>query len=233
MTHPLTPREKVEPSLSDLLRQAVDTMKSWTPEQREAHFEAQKKAWVAAEMAFGDEGTRVVTALASGSGDHAELARLAERCTSGDPWYKDGDLRGRQSFGQFLSQDRAFIAAASPATVLALLAENAALRAERTFQIEQKEGAEDALFDGMSRATEAERALSEHRIAADLLVSSLKSDLAEAERKLAEAVGLLHDLLPETPVTLRPDGGWVQKWDHDEVSPTHWLPLPPAPGAEA
>jgi len=47
-------------SLNDLLRRAVDTMKSWTPEQREAHFEAQKKAWVAAEMAWGDEGTRVI-----------------------------------------------------------------------------------------------------------------------------------------------------------------------------
>lgn len=30
-----------------------------TPEEIEAHFEAQKKAWVEAEMAFGDEGTRL------------------------------------------------------------------------------------------------------------------------------------------------------------------------------
>lgn len=85
MPETMSPREKVEPSLDDLLRKAVETMNSWTPEQREAHFEAQKKAWVAAEMAFGDEGTRVVTppaaALAS-SGDHAELARLAEAATA-------------------------------------------------------------------------------------------------------------------------------------------------------
>ena len=33
---------------------------SHTPEEIEAHFEAQKKAWVKAEMAFGDEGTREV-----------------------------------------------------------------------------------------------------------------------------------------------------------------------------
>ena len=71
----MSPREKVEPSLDDLLRQAVETMKSWTPEQREAHFEAQKKAWVAAEIAFGDEGTRVVTsptAVLASSGEHAD-----------------------------------------------------------------------------------------------------------------------------------------------------------------
>lgn len=127
------------------------------------------------------------TALASGSGDHAELARLAERCTSGDPWYKDGDLRGRQSFGQFLSQDRAFIAAASPATVLALLAENAALREEKDYFDAEFRRQCGATADQMTRAAEAERALSEHRIAADLLISSLKSDKAEAERKLAEA----------------------------------------------
>lgn len=98
-----------------------------------------------------------LTALASGSGDHAELARLAEAATRG-PWVcKEGstsypecddkdfwsvvlspagkeivtlheryasksDDRGDYDF------DAAFIAAANPATVLALLAENAALR---------------------------------------------------------------------------------------------------------
>jgi len=102
------------------------------------------------------------TALASGSGDHAELAAKAERCTTGDPWYKDEDLRGRQSFGQFLSQDRAFIAAANPATVLALLAENAALNDY-----------------GRSVAKEA---------------LGYRNQATEAERKLAEAVGLLSEL---------------------------------------
>ncbi|EKY30602.1 hypothetical protein HMPREF0185_00181, partial [Brevundimonas diminuta 470-4] len=142
MTHPLTPHEKVEPSLNDLLRQAVETMKSWTPEQREAHFEAQKKAWVAAEMAFGDEGTRVVTALASGSGDHsggvtdiigsgdrAELARLADmsacviarhgRAPSLDDLPSDPENWSGFAHAKILAEHR-----------VALLAENAALRAE-------------------------------------------------------------------------------------------------------
>lgn len=52
----------------------------------------------------------------------ADLERLATKCTEGDPWYSADDLRGRQTFGQFLSQDRAFIAAANPATVLELTA---------------------------------------------------------------------------------------------------------------
>lgn len=99
-----------------------------------------------------------LTALASSSGEHAELARLAEAATKG-PWVcKEGstsypecddkdfwsvvlspagkeivtlheryasesDDRGDYDF------DAAFIAAANPATVLAILAENAALRA--------------------------------------------------------------------------------------------------------
>lgn len=63
--------------------------------------------------------------------DTDKLRRLAERCTSGDAWYKEGDLMGRQSFGQFLSQDRALIAAANPEAILALIAENERLRAEK------------------------------------------------------------------------------------------------------
>jgi hypothetical protein len=47
------------------LQAAFARAKAWldglTPEEREAHFDAQKKSWVKAEMAFGDEGTRVVT----------------------------------------------------------------------------------------------------------------------------------------------------------------------------
>ena len=65
MTQPMTPREKVEPSMDDLLKQASEMMAKWTPEERAAHFDAQKKAIVAAEMAFGDEGTRAVTTLPS------------------------------------------------------------------------------------------------------------------------------------------------------------------------
>lgn len=54
--------------------------------------------------------------------DLDKLEALANRCTSGDPWYKEGDLCGRQTFDQFIPQDRAFIAAASPATILDLIA---------------------------------------------------------------------------------------------------------------
>jgi hypothetical protein len=51
------------------------------------------------------------------------LEKLADRCSFGDPWYTEENLLGRQNFGQFLLQDRAFIAAANPATIKALVAE--------------------------------------------------------------------------------------------------------------
>lgn len=56
-----TPRETADESLNDLLARAVEHVKAMTPEEREAMHEQQKKAWVAAEMAIGDEGTRIVT----------------------------------------------------------------------------------------------------------------------------------------------------------------------------
>lgn len=73
--------------------------------------------------------------------DHAELARLAEAATAG-PWETSPEAFSPRSFvipthhasddpavGSVLSrQDAAFIAAANPATVLALLSEIAALR---------------------------------------------------------------------------------------------------------
>ncbi len=51
------------------------------------------------------------------------LEKLADRCSFGDPWYTEENLLGRQNFGQFLTQDRAFIAAANPATIKALISE--------------------------------------------------------------------------------------------------------------
>lgn len=54
--------------------------------------------------------------------DLDKLEALADRCTGGDPWYKEGDLCGRQTFDQFIPQDRAFIAAANPATIKSLIA---------------------------------------------------------------------------------------------------------------
>lgn len=89
------------------------------------------------------------TALASGSGDHAELAKRLR-----------ASKRNRHGiYGRVLVNPDGPAAAAS---LEALLAENAALRAEAV-------------------------GLREHRINADMLVSSLKADKAEAERKLAEA----------------------------------------------
>lgn len=51
------------------------------------------------------------------------LEKLADLCSFGDPWYTEENLLGRQNFGQFLPHDRAFIAAANPATIKALIAE--------------------------------------------------------------------------------------------------------------
>ncbi|MGX1587296.1 Lar family restriction alleviation protein [Brevundimonas diminuta] len=131
------------------------------------------------------------TALASGSGDHAELARLAEAATPG-PWVADVSsaksyasvrvvngpatrtgkatiLRMQTALNSQHAEealaDAAFIAAANPATVLALLAENAALRVKAMLA--------DVSYEKLERRTAA---------------------LDEAERKLAEAVGLLAGL---------------------------------------
>jgi len=130
--------------------------------------------------------------------DHAELARLAEAATKG-PWVcKEGstsypecddkdfwsvvlspagkeivtlheryasksDDRGDYDF------DAAFIAAANPATVLALLAENAALR---------------------GRNEAADRIIAQQSACAD----EQTARATEAERKLAEAVGIASKL---------------------------------------
>lgn len=49
---------KVEP-VEALLKRAVAAFNAMSPEDQAAHMEAQRKSWIAAEMAFGDEGTRV------------------------------------------------------------------------------------------------------------------------------------------------------------------------------
>lgn len=46
--------------LKELLDRAVAHFRSLPKEEQERQFEAQKKAWVAAEMEMGDEGTRVI-----------------------------------------------------------------------------------------------------------------------------------------------------------------------------
>lgn len=97
-----------------------------------------------------------LTALASGSGDHAELARLAEAAIASGV---DGRLPATSS------ELSAFSAAANPATVLALISEIAALNDY-----------------GRSVAKEA---------------LGYRDRATEAERKLAEAVGLLGEALNE------------------------------------
>ena len=103
--------------------------------------------------------------------DHAELARLAEAATAG-PWETSPEAFSPRSFvipthhasddpavGSVLSrQDAAFIAAANPAAVLALLSEIAALRSAldvcNTARLHWQEVVVPALGD---RATQAER----------------------------------------------------------------------------
>lgn len=146
MTHPLTPREKVVAILDE------HTTVGGTSAYRTGQVNS-------------DELTGLIlTALASVSGDQAELA---ENLSS--------------PLNACCHRDEC----------KALLAENAALRADRDRIAEELHGEINYAAEQSVRATEAERALSEHRITADLLVSSLKSDLAEAERKLAGAVGLV------------------------------------------
>lgn len=131
--------------------------------------------------------------------DHTELARLAEAATPG-PWFaSDWDVDdgenlwtiearepevlspGQSSIwpggvrckriaqteeGENPTEDAAFIAATNPATVLSLLSEIAALRGD----------------------------LTETRVAADLLVSSVRADLRQAERQRDEAFELLREI---------------------------------------
>jgi hypothetical protein len=130
MTHPLTPREKVRQIIDGALNSAI-------PEP-----------WEVANHATD----AILTALASGSGDHAELARLADIAD----WMADGDPGANGSV--LLS---ASVASEHAADLKAILAENAALRAER-----------DDYFGMANRSEDAWH---------------------KAERKLAEAVGLLRE----------------------------------------
>ena len=149
---------------------------------------------------------RGVTAI--GSGDHAELARLAEAATPG-PWaYRDmtpntygpafvdaddvrnlaicGEAVGRSETHGFCLQvdsevrmaNAAFIAAANPAAVLALLSEIAALRGEHKLTLQ--DGSEAWCSDA------AWRWFQEWAVR-----------LEQAERQRDEAVGLLTDAADE------------------------------------
>lgn len=159
---------------------------------------------------MGPSGARSVGyAARASSGDHAELARLAEAATPGDldtvpnppseygghstgsyecPACQgagevegetycnfDGLALGVQFFGigNAFKNYEAYFRAANPATVLSLIAEVAALRGE---------------LDWMTRDRNA---VIGERDRADTMMQSADDRATEAERKLAEAVGLM------------------------------------------
>ncbi|MEN5147217.1 hypothetical protein [Brevundimonas diminuta] len=98
---------------------------------------------------------RVLTALASGSGDHAELALNAKAAQT---WalgiYENRDQADRRS--KFIDSDL-------PATVLALIAEVAVLTEDLNRKHQACQIAQDQALENGSRATEAERKLAEAR----------------------------------------------------------------------
>jgi len=123
LTHPLTPREKVARALSP---------KCWEFYDRhvdDPRMAAEIKHEVAPSL---DATDAIITALASGSGDHAELARQLHA----------------------VIVDPSGICSQAGHAIEALLAENAALRAER-------DEWRDTAFKARSSNTRAERKLAE------------------------------------------------------------------------
>lgn len=170
--HPLTPREKVARAI-----QAHDN--DHVPDGYANGLSDEVSDWSAY---LAD---RVLTALSSGSGDHAELARLKaamsksndEICQSlgkalGYPWFKDDQRNfpgATEENGVCVGEHVAeSIADEAASRISALLAENAALRAS---VVKANDG-----FEEYERKFYLEQDARE-----------------EAERKLAEAVGLLRE----------------------------------------
>lgn len=114
--------------------------------------------------------------------DHAELARLAEAAA---PYWHAANLA---CGGNPIAVDLVapFVGAMSPAVCSALLAENAALRADR-------DRAKERMHKAIDKARDEEIAAQNAELRA-----------TEAERKLAEAVGLLKEYVfqIETPELL-------------------------------
>lgn len=149
MTHPLTPREKVAAAIID---SGVNIGTSTWPD--DIQVDALRLA------------DAILTALASGSGDHAELARLAEwrdrlradpgrAAHFGSPYADKPMHNGRTYWNSDLAED-----------ITTLIAEVAALRGEN---------------DRLAFETD------------DATLAALQSRATEAERKLAEAVELLRE----------------------------------------
>jgi len=183
MTHPLTPREKVAQIVDPWAFEFEPWNDNWKSVVARRQTEALEKA------------DAILTALASGSGDHAELARLAD------------DLRkfehhavGSLKIG--MDEVRRIIAACDARA--ALLAENAALRAEGKARA-KAHAKEIAGLYGRANTAEGELDAVSSAIGTvrfmdppdggDVPLSEqvrrMASALTEAERKLVEAVGLL------------------------------------------
>ncbi|WP_447910537.1 hypothetical protein [Brevundimonas bullata] len=90
--------------------------------------------------------------------DHAELL-TAKACGDRMLAVADALMPWLKNYPPSTRRERAIEAAnaAIAASSAPLLSEIAALRGERTFLMEQKEGAEDAIFDALTRLTQAER----------------------------------------------------------------------------
>lgn len=204
-THPLTPREKVEKIIRANVR---------------SHGRGGTLLFTGVENC----AERILTALASGAGDQAELARLAEAATRG-PWVSERSVdewgvsviasnetghisnptrgqvchvsvvAGASGDDPDLAQaNAAFIAAANPATVLSLLAEIAALRGER-------DEWRDTAFKARSSNTRAERKLAE---AVELL-----KPFSESAENLADET-LDHDHIWEQPAAMIINAGHLR-----------------------
>ena len=178
MTQPMTLREKVARMVS---------LKCWEFYDRHAA-DPRMKAEINHEVAPSLQLTdAILTALASGSGDHAELARLAEIAAAVESGAGNG-ISFREEGAVTLAAD-----------IRALIAENAALRSER-------DRAEGRIRDlaAMFGVCDGGRYLNDWKAHCDRAT--------EAERKLAEARGLLEKMLAAFcgPLTRRALGG------HDE-----------------
>nr|WP_303705475.1 hypothetical protein [Brevundimonas naejangsanensis] len=265
MPETMSPREKVAeqtvgPVNYDRLRSVIHSATHAALPFAEAPmtipFSTQERAALQAEIADLvisnlDKATVPIAALAS-SGDHAELARLAEAATPGEwgwdetctPFYNDPDGRScggeATGFAEVVQDDdidtvvvdrarlcdAAFIAAANPVTVLALIAEVAALRSSLKKANDGFEEYERKLYLEQDVREEAERRLAE---------AVEWRPIETAPRDGTEIIAMIARKRIRLAWYFKPSSrteGWLDE-NGRSINPTHWLPLPPAPGAEA
>ncbi len=164
---PLTPREKVARCIVGPRNPVPDNSKFTLDQPRQVKWGAASESEKSDALWAADA---ILTALASGSGDRAELARLADMAD----WMADGDPGANGSV--LLS---ASVAAEHAADLKALIAENAALRASEMAAL--KECSEWA-----RKAGEAIGKLETSEAAG--IVEGWRDRATEAEHKLAEAL---------------------------------------------